>query len=345
MTEDGASASPGTSEDSSRRDESRMARMSFGDHLDELRTRLIRAMLGVVVGTIVSLVFGKEILSIIFAPLFVVQAAHGLPPSLQALSPTAGFIAYLKIGFLAGLILTMPWVLYQIWRFVASGLYAHEQRFVRRMVPASVGLFIIGVLFLYFIVLPIVLHFFITFNRSFSPPDPQRSTVQKWLFGQTEETEAELDIPELGHLSVVSEDPEAPEVGTYWVNRIDKRLKVKTPTEVLSVALRRDASFSPVNSQFAIDFYITFVLMLMLAFGIAFELPIVVFFLAWSGIVPADTMAKGRRYVLFGIVVAGAMLTPPDVISQILLALPMYTLFEVGLMVARATERRVKSRA
>jgi Tat protein translocase TatC len=343
MTEDGASPSPGTSEDSSAQAESRMARMSFGDHLDDLRSCLVRALLGVVVGTIISLVFGKEILSIIFAPLFVVQAAHGLPPNLQALAPTAGFIAYLKIGFLAGLILTMPWVLYQIWSFVASGLYAREQRFVRRLMPASVGLFILGVLFLYFIVLPIVLHFFITFNSSFIPPDPRQSPIQKWLFGQPEEVKPAVDIPELGHLPVLSEDPETPEVGAYWVNRTDKRLKVKTPTEVLSVALQRDASFSPVNSQFAIDFYISFVLMLMLAFGIAFELPIVVFFLAWSGIVPADSMAKGRRYVLFGIVVAGAMLTPPDVISQVLLALPMYALFELGLMVARITERRRES--
>ena len=94
------------------------------------------------------------------------------------------------------------------------------------------------------------------------------------------------------------------------------------------------------HSQFALDYYISFVLMLALAFGIAFETPIVVFFLSWSGLVPTAKMARGRRYVVLGVIITSAMLTPPDVISQLLLAGPMYLLFEIGLLVARATERK-----
>ena len=96
----------------------------------------------------------------------------------------------------------------------------------------------------------------------------------------------------------------------------------------------------PMQSQFAVDFYISFVLMLALAFGIAFETPVVVFFLAWSGIVPTATMVRSRRYILLGTVIASALLTPPDIISQMLLAGPMYLLFELGVLVARFAERK-----
>jgi sec-independent protein translocase protein TatC len=323
-----------------------MARMSFGDHLEELRTCLIRAFLGVGVGTIVTLIFGREILSITFKPLFAAQVANGLPPSLQALAPTAGFLAYLKIGFLSGLILTMPWVLYQLWKFVASGLYKHEQRFVRRMIPGSLGLFVLGVLFLYLVVLPIVLNFFIRFNHSFSPPDPRGSSFFRFLIAAPEEEKKAAQLPPvLGNASLLAEDPESPEAGAFWINTTDNRLKISTPTGIRSVALQQDASTSSLSSQFAIDFYISFVLMLALAFGIAFQLPIVVFFLAWSRIVPASAMARARRYVLLGIVFAAAVLTPPDVVSQLLLAVPMYGLFELGLLVARVTERRARAAA
>ena len=99
------------------------------------------------------------------------------------------------------------------------------------------------------------------------------------------------------------------------------------------------------QSQFAIDYYVSFVLVLALAFGIAFETPIVVLFLAWSRLVSTRTMARGRRYVLLGTVVVAAVLTPPDIISQLLLALPIYLLFELGLLVARTTERKKPAEA
>jgi sec-independent protein translocase protein TatC len=99
------------------------------------------------------------------------------------------------------------------------------------------------------------------------------------------------------------------------------------------------------HSQFALDFYISFVLTLALAFGIAFETPIVVFFLSWTKLVPTAKMAAGRRYVLLAVVVTAAILTPPDVISQLLLAGPMYLLFELGLVIARIIERRPSPQA
>ena len=116
---------------------------------------------------VVCLVFGKQILGFLCQPLLFVQAVNDLQPRLQTLAPTTAFVAYLKIGFLSGLILAGPWAIFQIWRFVSLGLYPHERRFARLLAPASMGLFLAGVLFLYYIVLPIVLQFFIAVRNNY----------------------------------------------------------------------------------------------------------------------------------------------------------------------------------
>lgn len=314
--------------------------MSFGDHLDELRARLIKALVGIAIGAAIGLTFGKEILGILCYPLFIAQIANGLPPQLQVLAPTAAFVSYLKIGLLSGLILAMPWVLYQIWMFVLSGLYSHERRFVRYLVPASSGLFAVGVGFLYLVVLPIVLHFFIRFNMSFGAPDVAAIASQE-AADVMPDAPSKADPPDqFSHLPVLLEDPADPQPGWAWVNSTTRRLMVQTESDVLSLPMEVGKTPSAMQSQFAIDYYISFVLILALAFGITFETPIVVFFLAWTGLVPLKTMRQGRRYVLLGSVVAAAIITPPDVISQILLAFPMYLLFEVGLLAARTVDRK-----
>ena len=310
----------------------RVSRMSFGAHLEDLRSCIINALVGILVATIGCLVFGKDILSIIVRPLLEAQHAAGLPPQLQVLAPTAAFTAFLKVGILSGLIVAMPWVLYQMWRFVASGLYEHERRFLRLLTPASLGLFILGVVFLYFVVLPLVFRFFISFNQSFDIPTlmPTARQVEK----------ATGPIVELPLFPVLAEDPTDPAVGSVWINETNRRLNVQTEHERLTVALTTEAANSAMQSGFAIDYYVSFVLVLALAFGIAFETPVVVFFLAWTRIVSTATMARGRRYVLMITVLFAAVLTPPDVVSQVALAVPMYLLFEIGLRFARLAEPR-----
>ena len=314
--------------------------MSFGDHLEELRTYLILALVGVVIGTVFSLVFGREILELIYRPLLIAQHANGLSPHLQVLSPTGAFTAYLKIAFLSGLIIGMPWVLYQVWRFVSSGLYAHERRFVRLLLPTSIGLFAVGVLFLYLIVLPIMLQFFIRFNKAFDLPDLTPRAFQSLLFPEREPPPSPAGPEGDLHVPIRQEDPPDPEPGDMWINTTTRRLMVQTESGIVSTALEPGATSPAMNSQFAIDFYISFVLTLALAFGLAFETPIVVFFLAWSGLVTRATMLRGRRYVLLATVIAAAMLTPPDMVSQLLLAGPMYLLFEVGIFAARVVDRK-----
>ncbi len=314
--------------------------MSFGEHLEELRSRLILALIGVVLATIVALIFGKDILEIICLPLLFVQHINGLPPHLQVLAPTAAFVAYLKIGLLSGIIVSMPWLLYQLWLFVASGLYKHERRFVRTLIPVSVGLFVVGVLFLYLVVLPLVLHFFIKFNKAFGTPELAPTVLQRLLLPDEELPPPTIDLPDAAQIPCVREDPSNPRPGDAWVNLRTHRFVVQTPDGLKSMALEPGAKQTTMDSQFAIDFYISFVLMLALAFGIAFETPVIVFFLAWSGIVPTATMVRSRRYVLLATVIVAAMLTPPDVISQLLLAGPMFLLFEIGIFVARFVERK-----
>ena len=316
------------------------SRMSFGDHLDELRNRLIKALVGVVLASILSLAYGKDILEIIYRPLLQVQFANDLQPSLQVLAPPAAFIAYLKIGFLSGLILAMPWLTYQIWMFVASGLYHKERRFMILLFPATAGLFVVGVMFLYFIVLPIVLNFFIGFNKNFETPGLATAGLRSLLLPQRPEEPEVLNIAEAISIPLLTEDPATPSPGDAWVNLSTRRMMVNTSSGIWSVALEPGTMSPAMHSQFALDYYISFVLMLALAFGIAFETPVVVFFLAWSGIVSTAEMGRARRYVLFGTVIAAAMLTPPDVISQLLLAGPMYLLFELGILVARTVERK-----
>ncbi len=314
--------------------------MSFGDHLEELRACLILALLGVGLATIVCLGFGKHILAIICRPLWWQQLASGLQPNLQVLAPTAAFSAYLKIGFLSGMIVAMPWVLWQVWRFVGTGLYRHERSFLRFLVPASCGLFLVGVLFLYFVVLPIILRFFIGFNQSFAAPSMAPIAVEQLLLPAESADEPPSDAGAGARFAILSEDPVDPKPGDVWVNVTFRRLMVQTKDGLLSMALDRGGAGNVMNSQFAIDYYVSFVLILALAFGIAFETPIVVFFLAWTGLMTREAMATGRRYVLLATVLVAAFLTPPDVISQLLLAGPMYLLFEVGLLAARIVERK-----
>ncbi len=319
--------------------------MSFGDHLEELRSRMTKALVGLAIGAVLSLIFSRDLLVILFRPLLIVLDAHGLRPSLLAMGVADPFVNFLKMGLLGGLIISMPWMLYQIWLFVISGLYVHERRFVKLFGPVSMILFAGGVAFMYFIVLPIVLNFFVTFNQSLAMPTLERSGFARLLLGEEELKEGDqAELTNFGgdwpRFPMVSKDPADPPESAVWINTRERRLKVQTDRGVWSLPLETAQSSAAVRSEYGLQFYVSFVLLLALAFGVAFELPIAVVFLSLTRLVPAQRMAKGRRYIIFGIFVATAMLTPPDVISQVLLAIPMIFLFEGGLVAARLIERR-----
>lgn len=238
--------------------------MSLGDHLEELRVRLISAIIGLVIAVVICLCFGKYIVAFIEKP-FIDEL--GEEARLQSIAPAEGIISYMQISLIAGIILASPWIFYQLWQFIAAGLYPHEKKYVYKSIPFSAGLFITGALFFIFIIAPQTLKFFVYFNRHF-----------------------------LG-----------------------------------------------VSSNFTFANYISFMGMLTLIFGLAFQTPIAIFILYKTGLVSISDFRKFRKYVFFGIVVVAAAVIPgSDVFSLFALVVPMYLLYELGILLSWFAERKKK---
>jgi len=319
--------------------EESQVRMSFGEHLEELRWRLIKLLIGAGVGLVVCFIFEKQIMLWLMRPVTVALASQGEPTKLEALQPAEPFVVVLKMCFICGLILSAPYGLWQIWAFVAAGLYRHERRFVQRIAPASIVLFALGVLFLFYIVLPVVLTFLISINSWVPRPGSDPGLVAGYLLSeQPAATQPATSQPALA-LPMLEDDPPDPQAGQAWVNTRQNQLRIRLDGQTYQADLRR-ASDSMVRPGFTLAFYISFVTHLALGFGIGFQVPIVVVFLAVLNIVPVEQMARARRYVAFGMVVASALVTPPDVTSQVMLAGPMILLYEIGLVTARVMIRR-----
>ena len=228
---------------------------TFISHLVELRDRLVKASIGIAIMTaLIGFGLGPaRIYDLIAAPMI---AAMPVGSKMIATSVISPFLVPMKVTLLFGFILSLPWVLYQMWAFVAPGLYTHEKRLVAPLVIASSGLFMAGVAFCYFLVFGKVFHF---------------------------------------------------------INTV-------SPT---SIAVMPD-----------IENYLDFVMSMCLAFGCAFEVPVVVVVLVRMGLVSVAKLKEWRGYVVVAAFVIAAIVTPPDVVSQFALAIPMWLLFEIGVLVS-----------
>jgi len=242
-----------------------LAEGSLISHLIELRNRLLRAVIALAIAFVPCAIFADKLFSLVAMPLI-----QKLPKgaSMIATSPMATFMAPLKLALFVALFAAMPIVLYQVWAFVAPGLYRHEKRFAIPLAVSSIVLFYAGVAFAYFVVFPLMFSFF-------------------------------------------------------------------------SGAAPGGIQYSPDMTQ-----YLDFVLLLFFAFGIAFEIPVATVLLASTGLVKVETMTKNRGYVVLGIFVVAAFLTPPDALSQSFMAIPMYILYELGIIMSRVLlkERLARSR-
>ncbi|UCB54518.1 MAG: twin-arginine translocase subunit TatC [Thiotrichales bacterium] len=227
---------------------------SLLDHLIELRDRLLRMVVAVLVLFLVLFPFSEQIFTVVAQPLLALMPEG---TSMIATSVTSPFLVPFKLVLLVAVLLAVPYLLHQLWAFVAPGLYSHEKRLAAPLLISSVMLFYCGIAFAYFVVFPLLFAFFIAV---------------------------------------------APE----------------------GVAVMTD-----------IGQYLDFIIAIFFAFGIAFEVPVATFLLILAGATTADNMAKKRPYIIVGAFVIGMMLTPPDVISQSLLAVPMWALFEIGLIMSR----------
>ncbi len=227
---------------------------SFLSHLFELRDRLIRSLLAVGIIFICLFPWSKELYTLLAQPLLDTLPKGG---QMIATDVVGVFLVPMKVTMMVAFLIALPYVLYQIWAFVAPGLYAHEKRLAMPLVTASVLLFFLGMSFAYFLVFPTV----------------------------------------FGFMSKV-----APE-GVAWMTDIDK--------------------------------YLSFVLSTFVAFGVTFEVPVVVIVLVSMGVVDIPKLKEWRPYVIVGAFVIGAIFTPPDVVSQIMLAVPLWLLYELGILLAR----------
>lgn len=227
---------------------------SLLEHLIELRDRLLRMVVAVLILFLVLFPFSEQIFTVVAEPLLALMPEG---TSMIATSVTSPFLVPFKLVLLLAVLLAVPYLLHQLWAFVAPGLYSHEKKLAAPLLISSVVLFYCGIAFAYFVVFPLLFAFFIAI---------------------------------------------APE----------------------GVAVMTD-----------IGQFLDFIIAIFFAFGIAFEVPVATFLLILAGATTADSMAKKRPYIIVAAFVIGMMLTPPDIISQSLLALPMWALFEIGLIMSR----------
>jgi sec-independent protein translocase protein TatC len=227
---------------------------TFLSHLIELRSRLMRSIVAVVVVLVALFPWAKDIYAVLARPLL-----KALPEgsTMIATDVTGTFLVPLKVTLMTAFLIALPYVLYQMWAFVAPGLYQHEKRLAMPVIVSSVVFFALGMSFAYFIVFPIAFGFFAGYTPA----------------------------------------------GVQMMTDIDK--------------------------------YLSFVLTMFIAFGITFEVPVVVVVLVRLGVVSVEKLKSIRGYVIVGAFVVGAIFTPPDVLSQCMLAVPLWLLYELGLLVAR----------
>lgn len=223
------------------------------DHLLELRTRLLHAVLGVLVVFCSLIYFTQDIYQYVAQPLLAVMPADTQMIATDVASP---FFTPFKLTIVISIFVAMPYILYQLWSFIAPGLYKNEKRLIAPLMFGSTLLFYGGIAFAYYVVFPVVFAFF--------------SSV-------------------------------APE----------------------GVTIATDISS-----------YLDFVLKLFFAFGVAFEIPIAIILMCWTGVTTPDSLRTKRPYIVVAAFVVGMLLTPPDIISQTMLAVPMLLLFEVGIIIA-----------
>ena len=320
--------------------------MTLGEHLEELRSRLIRAVVGLLLGAVICYNFIGYVLAFLCYPMFVILERNGYETKLTFLNPAENFITHIKVSIIVGFIISAPYGLVQLWGFVAAGLYSHERKWVRRFVPVSIALFFTGAVFLLLIVSPLLLNFLISYRTEL--PD-----ISKYMPSWTLPVSSvkAIDIPDSDTrwpatqpIATFENDPEDIPDGVAWLNRSTWEIRYRFNGHTyISTRLKEVERRNQLEPNMRIADYVMFVLQLAAAFGIGFQVPVIVAFLASVRIISSGDMARFRRHVWFGMSIAAAVVTPPDVASMLFLLIPMALLFEVGLFAARFIEREHSS--
>lgn len=295
--------------------------MSLGDHLDELRKRVFQAMIVPLPLAVVLFFFADFIIEWLLLPLQKVQMAWGFPPEVQVLSPPEFLMLQVKLSFILALVVALPWLMWQAWLFVGPGLYPRERRFVYLLIPGSLLLTAVGILVMYFIMLPLILQVLMLITRGVEVPAA--------LLPATDASQNSLVIP------IEESPPETAAPGTFWIDATTMTLKVAvtgpdaSQVQLLQIPMQGG---SAVMQVFRLSSYINFTLLLLLSIAVGFQLPLVLLLLSWMGIVDAASLRKKRRWALLVCAVVSAITTPPDAFSMVLMLLPLYMLYELGIV-------------
>ena len=302
-------------------------RMSVGEHLEELRKRMFLGLTGFAVAFFVFMVpaIGEHVVYYVCRPLFIALARNGLPPQVHTTDPAEAFMTYIKAAMISAAVIAGPWMLYQLWLFIAAGLYPQERKYITKYLPLSIFLFFTGVTFLYFYVLPLMLEFFIGFQIGGMMPLGKEFGVEH------NNVTAPIVIPILPH------DPSTPAPGSLWMNADTGMLKIcLAPNVVRILAFGSGNAVTPIIT---LATYFEMVIGLLLSFGLAFQLPLVVLALVRIGIMEIATLRKMRRIVYFVLTVISAVIVPDVVTGMIALVVPLVLLYELGILLAKWGER------
>jgi sec-independent protein translocase protein TatC len=308
--------------------------MTLGDHLDELRRRMLWAIALPLPVAVMAFAWAEPIRTFLCRPAVQALEAHNLPTQLQVLSPIETLGTDLKISLVTALVLGAPWILLQVWKFVEPGLYAHERRFVRLLLPMSAALTVSGLALLHFLLMPMMLEVLVGFGSE--PP-------QRLEAAPTAQVASGPGVPTL---PVLTEAPAHPAPGQAWLTP-DHRLAVAVPdgegmVQVLSVPLVQGSRLA---QQFRLSEYLDFTLDFALGTAIAFQTPLIVLLLGWLGVLTPQALGQFRRYAIFLSVLVSAIVTPSgDPFSLALLAVPIYGLYELGILLLRAAPPAVVAR-
>jgi sec-independent protein translocase protein TatC len=293
--------------------------MSLGDHLEELRSRIIWCVIPPIPLAVLFFFVSDSIVRWFLIPLYAVLEDHGLPTQVQVLSPPEFIIAEMKIAIGASILTAGPWILYQLWQFVSPGLLKHERMFVYFLIPLSTLLGALGLALMYFFMLPVILDFMITIAGNI---ELQTSTIS------IGESISDVVFP------ILNAPPEIASVGDAWIKIPEGVLTVAVPSTesgVLKTLTIPMSHGSLITQQFQLSSYLGFVIMMMFAIAVAFQLPMVMLLLGWMGVVQPDWLRSNRRYALLVLALVSAIITPQDVVSMLMMLIPLYALYEFGI--------------
>jgi sec-independent protein translocase protein TatC len=316
-------------------------RMTLGEHLEELRSRVVRALVALAVGAILCYVFIEPIMGLLTSPVYAVYKRHGMTATMQMISPGEGIFTELKVSMILGVILSAPYSIWQLWGFIAAGLYRNERKWVYRFAPVSIALFFVGALFLFFIVSPLLLDFLLTYR----PDYPNYDKAFSWLVGKSEPLETpspNVQWPTTQPMPHFTEDPPKPPELMPWLNMESREIRVRIKDQVYVFGhLQPVTGTNRLDTTLRLADTIVFLLQLAAAFGVCFQVPVVVAFVATLGIATSAQIAGMRRYIWFGMCVMAAVITPTtDLVTLFLLLGPMVGLLEIGILAAKLVESR-----